>query len=224
MGGPPAPADSATRSAQGARPECPILGTVSRMANGDQQGDRHSSSAQRLVADQDGGAVHRRYRRAGHEAPQGSRHMGSHRVRGSRRGRRGDLHARREHRGQRGGSLGVAGVRARRDRLRAGGAVLRRVRLHGAGRGQRVHVLLRHVRRVHRLDHRLGPRAGVRRGLGRGGEGLVAVPGPGVRPGGAGREDLVRAGWRPLLRLGAHCCSWWCLRRCSSSGRSCRAG
>ena len=37
-------------------------------------------------------------------------------------------------------------VRHRRDRLRAGRAVLRRVRLHRAGGRQRLHVLLRHLR------------------------------------------------------------------------------
>ena len=37
-------------------------------------------------------------------------------------------------------------VRVRRDRLRPGRAVLRRVRLNGARRGQRLHLLLRDVR------------------------------------------------------------------------------
>ena len=49
-------------------------------------------------------------------------------------------------------------------RLRAGGALLRRVRQHRAGRRVGVHVLLRQPRRAGRLDHRLGPdpRAGAR--------------------------------------------------------------
>ena len=41
----------------------------------------------------------------------------------------------------------------------ARGAVLRRVRLDGAGVGVGLHVLLRHPRRADRLDHRLGPAA-----------------------------------------------------------------
>ncbi len=57
-----------------------------------------------------------------------------------------------------------------------GRAVLRRVRLDRAGRGQRVHLLLRDVRRVRRLDHRLGPDPGVRRRGGRRGQRLVQLP------------------------------------------------
>ena len=61
-------------------------------------------------------------------------------------------------------------LRRRRHRLRAGRALLRRVRLHRPGGRLRLHLLLRHARRAARLDHRLGPDAGVRarRGGGRG--------------------------------------------------------
>ena len=64
----------------------------------------------------------------------------------------------------------------------ARGAVLRRVRLDGAGVRVGVHVLLRHPRRADRLDHRLGPAArDDARRVGRGaGLGVVLrdVPGP----------------------------------------------
>ena len=46
-------------------------------------------------------------------------------------------------------------------RLRAGRALLRRVRLDRAGGRQRLHVHLRDLRRAGRLDHRLGPGPGV---------------------------------------------------------------
>ena len=55
------------------------------------------------------------------------------------------------------------------------GALLRRVRRHGAGRGQRLHLRLRDARRAVRVDHRLGPRARVRGRVEHGGARLVAL-------------------------------------------------
>ncbi len=49
------------------------------------------------------------------------------------------------------------------------------------GRGQRLHVLLRDVRRVRRVDHRLGSDPGVRGRGGRRRQGLVELSGHGVR-------------------------------------------
>ena len=77
-------------------------------------------------------------------------------------GRRRHFHGDRVHRGQHHRPCDLGVVHLRRGHLRAGRAVLRRVRLDSAGRGQRLHLLLRHLRRVHRLDHRLGPDPGVR--------------------------------------------------------------
>ena len=76
--------------------------------------------------------------------------------------RRRHLHAHRAHGGRRRRAVDLARLRSRRHRVRPRRALLRRVRLDRAGRGQRLHVLLRHVRRVRRLDHRLGPHPGVR--------------------------------------------------------------
>ena len=66
-------------------------------------------------------------------------------------------------------------LRRRRRRLRAGRPVLRGVRLHGAGRRIRVHLLLRLARRAARLDHRLGPGPGTRARRGGGGRRLVGL-------------------------------------------------
>ena len=65
------------------------------------------------------------------------------------------------------GPSGRAIIRRGRCRLRPGRPVLRRVRLHGAGGGLRVHLLLRLARGVAGLDHRLGPDpgTGARRGV-----------------------------------------------------------
>ena len=68
--------------------------------------------------------------------------------------------------------------------------------------GSRVHLLLRHARRVRRLDHRLGPGAGAgaRRVGGR--QGLVAVPGQPVHPVRRHAADHDRASVALDIRLG----------------------
>ena len=98
------------------------------------------------LADEVGRTVDCRHRRAGHPVAQGPELVGSHRLRGVRGDRRGHLHDHRVDGGKhhRPGDLHL--VRIRRDRLRTGRAVLRRVRLNGARRGQRLHLLLRDVR------------------------------------------------------------------------------
>ena len=53
-------------------------------------------------------------------------------------------------------------LRGRRPHLHLRGALLRGVRLDGAGRRLGLHLRLRHARRAVRLDHRLGPGARVR--------------------------------------------------------------
>ena len=93
------------------------------------------------------------------------RHLHDHRVDGGQYHRPGDLDL----------------VRDRRDRLWTGRTVLRGVRLDGAGGGQCLHVLLRDVRRIRRLDHRVGPDPRVRGRCGGGGQGLVELSGHGVR-------------------------------------------
>ena len=131
------------------------------------------------------------------------------------------------------GPGGLALVRAGRCVLRARSAVLRRVRLDGAGVRVGVHVLLRHPRRADRLDHRLGPAArDDARRVGRGaGLGVVLrdVPRPGrhrlarrarlrrrLQPRGvpAGR-DPHRA--RRPTGSRSRCGSTWCWWRSSSS-------
>ena len=84
-------------------------------------------------------------------------------------------------------------LRRRRHRLHLRGALLRRVRLDGAGGRLGLHLRLRHARRALRLDHRLGPGPRVRRRLGDRGPRLVALL-PGLHrhlrapaPEGAGR-------------------------------------
>ena len=154
------------------------------------------------LADQVGGAVDRGHRRAGDPAAQGPDLVGPHGLRRVGGDRRGHLHHHRVHGGQhhRPGDLDL--VRHRRDRLRAGRAVLRRVRLDRAGRGQRLHVLLRDVRRVRRLDHRLGPDPGVRGRRGRRGQGLVELSGHGVRL--RRRHSAISAGSTRLGRAADH--------------------
>ena len=66
----------------------------------------------------------------------------------------------------RGRARGDALVRARGRRVRTVRALLRRARRDGAGRGQRLHVLLRHPRAAARLHHRLGSGARVHRRFG----------------------------------------------------------
>ena len=56
-------------------------------------------------------------------------------------------------------------IRGCRRRLLVRRSVLRRVRLHGPGGRQRLHLRLRHARRTARLDHRLGSDPGIRHGL-----------------------------------------------------------
>ena len=131
-------------------------------------------AARRALPDQVGGTVHRRHRRAGQQAPTRARRLRPHRLRRRGAHRRRHLH---HHRARRRGHHRPGDrhlVRHRRDRLRVRGPLLRRVRLDGAGGGQCLHVLLRHVRRVHRLDHRLGPHPRVRPRRGRGVEELGA--------------------------------------------------
>ena len=65
-------------------------------------------------------------------------------------------------------------LRADRDRLFAGGAVLQRVRDHDPGGGQRVHLCVRELRRTVGVDHRLGPDSGILGGRGHGGDRMVA--------------------------------------------------
>ena len=60
-------------------------------------------------------------------------------------------------------------------RLRAGRALLRRVRLHRPGRRLGLHLLLREPRRAGRLDHRLGPDPRARARRRDGGLGLVGL-------------------------------------------------
>ena len=129
----------------------------------------------------------------------------------------------------------------RRRRLRAGRAVLRRVRLHRPGRRLRVHLLLRHPRRVRRLDHRLGPaaRAGPRRR--RGVARLVGVPAVAARPADlAGRRHGASPDWGAVFIVAAltarrrpghqalrpvHRACWWPSRWpwCSPSSWSARS-
>src|SRR5439155_506455 len=66
-------------------------------------------------------------------------------------------------------------LRLRRDRLCARRPLLRRVRLDGAGRGQRLHLRVRDPGRAVCVDHRLGPGPRVRRRLEHGGAWLVAL-------------------------------------------------
>ena len=133
------------------------------------------------LANQIGGAVDRGYRRAGDPIAQRSELVGSHRLRGVGRDRCRHLHHHRLHRGQYHRPRDRVVLRDRRDRVRPCRAVLRRVRLHAAGGGQRLHVLLRDVRRVHRLDHRLGSDPGVRGGRGRRRQRLVELSRHGVQ-------------------------------------------
>src|SRR5439155_1498591 len=90
--------------------------------------------------------------------------------------RRGHLRADRARRARQGRARPDPLLRGRGDRLRIRGPLLRRVRVHGAGRGQRVHLRLCHARRAVRVDHRLGPGARVRRRLEHRGARLVAIP------------------------------------------------
>ena len=102
-------------------------------------------------------------------------------------------------------------VHPRRGRVRARRALLRRVRLHGPGRGLGLHLLLRHARGVPGLDHRMGPHPGDGARRGRGVGGLVGLlrltprrrrghdPEVDRRPAGRGRDGqrprhLPRAG------------------------------
>ena len=71
----------------------------------------------------------------------------------------------------------VALLPARRHRLRLRRPVLRRDGLHGPGRGQRLHLCLRHAGRARRLDHRLGPDPRIRRRRHHGGDRLVRLCG-----------------------------------------------
>ena len=72
------------------------------------------------------------------------------------------------------GGADLDGHRGHRLHLRR--ALLRRDGEHGAGGGQRLHLLVRHHGRAGRLDHRLGPGARVRHGRRHGGGGLVGPP------------------------------------------------
>ena len=89
--------------------------------------------------------------RAGHRRDHRHRHLrhDRQRVGGGRRAPR-----------RRAGADGV--VRPHGRRLRLHGALLRRVRVDGARRGQRLHVRVRDAGRARRVDHRLGPAARVR--------------------------------------------------------------
>ncbi|CAA9260546.1 MAG: Uncharacterized amino acid permease, GabP family, partial [uncultured Actinomycetospora sp.] len=156
-------------------------------------------ATRRALPDQVGGAVHRRHRRTRQQAPPRARRLRPHglRCRGAHRRRHLHDHRTRRRGHHRPGHRDL--VRHRGDRLRVRGPVLRRVRLDGAGGRQRLHVLLRDLRRVHRLDHRLGPHPRVRARRGRGLEELGAVPGRALR--GQQRRRLARA--RPGdVRLG----------------------
>ena len=97
-------------------------------------------------AHEDHRAVDRRHRGAGPPAPQGARPRPADRLRG--RGGHRHRHLRADRRGGRGEGRPGCGavVRLRRLRLRAGRALLRGVRQHGAGGGVGVHVLLREPR------------------------------------------------------------------------------
>ena len=87
------------------------------------------------------------------------RHLRAHRQGGRGPGRAGRRHL----------------LRGRRVRLRARRPLLRRVRLHRAGRGVRLHVQLRDARRAHRVDHRLGPHPRARARREHGGGRLVRL-------------------------------------------------
>ena len=93
------------------------------------------------------------------------RHLRAHRGRRRAACRPGgaDLHGHRGHR-----------LHARRPLLRRDGE-------HGAGGGQRLHLLVRHHGRAGGVDHRLGPGARVRDGRGDGGGRLVGSPGEPAR-------------------------------------------
>ena len=66
-------------------------------------------------------------------------------------------------------------LRRRRHHLHLRRPVLRRVRLDGARRRQRLHLRLHHDGRAVRLDHRLGPGAGIRRRRRHGRQRLVGL-------------------------------------------------
>ena len=117
------------------------------------QGTRRIKSVEDSIRDTDE-PEHRLTQAPLRPRPDRLRRRRDHRHRHLRADRRG----RQDHGGARGGHL----LRDRRRRLRAGRPLLRRVRLHRAGGGLGLHVLLRHPRRVRRLDHRLGPRPGAR--------------------------------------------------------------
>ena len=95
--------------------------------------------------------------------------------------RRGHLHHHRFDGGRHHRARDLDLLRPRRDRLRAGGPVLRRVRLDGSGRGQRLHLLLCELRRVGGVDHRLGPGPRVRRRRGDVAKSWSTYLGDGVR-------------------------------------------
>lgn len=99
--------------------------------------------------------------RPGPHGLRGRRHHRHRHLRPHRTGRQGDGGPRHRHRVRRGGR-----------RVRAGRALLRRVRLHGPRGKLRVHLRLRRAGRTGGLDHRLGPGAGVRAGH-RGGRGRL---------------------------------------------------
>ena len=121
--------------------------------------------------DQPGDARHRRHHRHGH--------LRAHRPGGRAVRRAGDR--------------AVDDPRGHRER--AGRPVLCRVRVHGADCRLRVHLRLRHARRVLRVGHRLGPDPGIRARRGDGGGGLV-------RPSGQLRARLPRRGHSRRVVLG----------------------
>ena len=96
-----------------------------------------------------------------HQAQEEPRRPRPDRLRGRRHHRRRHLRPHRHRRRHQLRARDRALLRHRRRRVRARRALLRRVRLDGAGRRQRLHVQLRHLRRAGRLDHRLGPGARV---------------------------------------------------------------
>ena len=89
---------------------------------------------------------------------------------------------------------------AHRGRLRLRGALLRRVRRHGADLRLGLHLRLRLARRAGRLDHRLGPDRRVRGGQHRRGDRLVGILPRAAEP---LRRLRCRPGSRPTIRIGA---------------------